>query len=76
MNPGGVVGIGGRSALECMLEARSVAVVGASEREGSVGNQTLWELEKGGFTGAVYPVNPKYEQIRGFRCFPSIAAVP
>ena len=43
---------GERTALERMLEARSVAVVGASAREGSVGNQSVVELVEGGFEGA------------------------
>ncbi|HEY7756490.1 MAG TPA: acetate--CoA ligase family protein [Actinomycetota bacterium] len=68
---------GSRSALERMLEARSVAVIGASEREGSVGHETMVELlDKGRFEGAVYPVNPRYEELFGHRCFTSIADVP
>ena len=67
---------GGRSALERMLEARSVAVIGASGREGSVGHETLVELDKGGFGGPVYPVNPRYEELLGRRCYPSIGEVP
>lgn len=59
-----------------MLEARSVAVIGASAREGTAGHQTLLELRKGGFDGAVHPVNPKYEELDGRRCYPSIADVP
>jgi acyl-CoA synthetase (NDP forming) len=66
-----------RSPLERMLEARSVAVVGASGTEGSAGHQTLVELvTKGRFDGAVYPVNPRYEELFGHRCYPSIADVP
>jgi acyl-CoA synthetase (NDP forming) len=68
---------GSRSALERMLEARSVAVIGASEREGSVGHETMVELlDKGRFEGAVHPVNPRYEELFGHRCFTSIADVP
>lgn len=59
-----------------MLEARSVAVVGASEKVGSLGQQMMVELARGGYEGAVYPVNPGYEAIGGHRCFPSIADVP
>jgi acyl-CoA synthetase (NDP forming) len=59
-----------------MLEARSVAVIGASAREGTPGHQTLLELRKGGFDGTVYPVNPKYEELLGYRCYPSIGEVP
>jgi acetate---CoA ligase (ADP-forming) len=67
----------GRTALERMLEARSVAVIGASGREGSVGHETLRELvDLGAFDGDVYPVNPRYEELFGRRCHPSIAEVP
>jgi acetate---CoA ligase (ADP-forming) len=59
-----------------MLEARSVAVVGASARPNSFGEQLMLQLVKGGFDGAVYPVNPKYEEIAGLRSYPSIADVP
>jgi len=59
-----------------MLEARSVAVIGASAREGTPGHQTLVELRKGGFDGTVFPVNPKYDELDGLRCFASITAVP
>ena len=65
----------GRTALQAMLEARSVAVVGASVREGSVGNQSLVELLEGGFEGDVYPVNPKYDEILGLRCYPAVADI-
>jgi acyl-CoA synthetase (NDP forming) len=64
-----------RTALERMLEARSVAVVGASVREGSVGNQSVVELVEGGFEGAIYPVNPKYDEVLGHRAFESVAAI-
>jgi acetate---CoA ligase (ADP-forming) len=58
-----------------MLEARSVAVVGASVREGSVGNQSMVELLEGGFDGVVHPVNPKYEEVLGLRCYPTISEI-
>ncbi|MGH2637407.1 MAG: CoA-binding protein, partial [Actinomycetota bacterium] len=65
----------GRPALERMLEARSVAVVGASVREGSVGHQSLVELVEGGFEGRVHPVNPKYDEVLGLPCLASIADI-
>src|SRR2546430_1338852 len=58
-----------------MLEARSVAIVGASVREGSVGNQSLVELLEGGFEGDIYPVNPKYDEILGLRCYPAVGDI-
>jgi acyl-CoA synthetase (NDP forming) len=59
-----------------MLEARSVAVVGASVKEGSLGRQMMIELRRGGFDGEVLPVNPGYEEIDGYRCYPSAAELP
>ncbi len=59
-----------------MLEARSVAVVGASVKTGSLGRQMMAELRRGGFDGAVYPVNPGYDEVDGYRCYPSLLDVP
>lgn len=64
------------NALQHMLRARSVAVVGASVKPGSLGRQMMLELERGGFPGSVYPVNPGYREVMGHACFPSIADVP
>jgi acyl-CoA synthetase (NDP forming) len=69
-------GSGAPTALERMLEARSVAVVGASVKVGSLGNQMVVELLRGGFDGAIYPVNPGYDEVLGLRCYPSVAEVP
>jgi acyl-CoA synthetase (NDP forming) len=59
-----------------MLEARSVAVVGASVKEGSLGRQMMLELERGGYEGAIFPVNPGYDEVLGHRCFASLGEVP
>ncbi len=59
-----------------MLEPRSVAVVGASIKPGSLGASMMSELRRGGFAGDVYPVNPGYDEVDGYRCFPSLAEVP
>ena len=53
-----------------MLEARSVAVVGACVKEGSLGQQMMAELRRGGFEGAVYPVNPGYDEVVGLPVLP------
>jgi acyl-CoA synthetase (NDP forming) len=58
--------------LDHMLRARSVAVVGASARPGSVGEQTLRQLRAGGFDGTVYPINPGYDSLLGEPCYPGI----
>ena len=59
-----------------MLEARSVAVIGASTRPGSPGRQMVHQLTAGGFAGDIYPVNPRYEEVLGLRCYPSVGEVP
>jgi acetate---CoA ligase (ADP-forming) len=64
-----------RGALERMLEARSVAIVGASVKPGSVGNQSVVELVQGGFDGRIFPVNPKYDEVLGLRAYPSLAEI-
>jgi acetate---CoA ligase (ADP-forming) len=58
--------------LDPMLKARSVAVVGASERPGSVGDQTIRQLMSGGFDGKVHVVNPRYETVHGLDAFSSL----
>ena len=59
-----------------MLEARSVAVVGASARPGSFGEQLMVQLVRGGFDGDVHPVNPGYAEVLGYPCVPGIGDVP
>jgi len=63
-------------ALQAMLEARSVAVVGASAQPGSFGAELLRQLRVGGFDGPIYPVNPRYAEIDGLACAASIREVP
>ncbi len=59
------------SRLKPLLQPDSIAVLGASERPGSVGRRTVENLLQGGFEGRLYAVNPGYETVRGVRCFPS-----
>ncbi|MFZ0626267.1 MAG: acetate--CoA ligase family protein [Acidimicrobiia bacterium] len=61
--------------LDPMLRATSVAVVGASERPGSVGDQTLRQLLSGGFDGKVFPINPRYQTIHGLVSPPTLASL-
>jgi acyl-CoA synthetase (NDP forming) len=58
------------------FEARSVAVVGASNTPGKAGWVILNNLERLGYEGAVYPVNPRQHRVLGRPCFPSLAAIP
>lgn len=61
--------------LAPLLRPRSVAIVGASPKEGSTGMQVIRNLEQLGFSGRLFPINPKYDEIAGYRCYPSLTAV-
>jgi acetyltransferase len=62
--------------LSRILSPRSVALIGASAKVGSVGHTVLKNLQQCGFSGPLYPINPKYDSLLGLRAYPSIAAVP
>jgi acyl-CoA synthetase (NDP forming) len=62
--------------LDPLLRPRSIAVLGATERPGTVGRHTVENLLKGGFEGALYAVNPRYAAVCGVPCFASLAALP
>lgn len=63
----------GPGALEAIFTPRSVAVIGATERPGSVGRAVLQNLAS--YAGAVFPVNPNRPTVLGHRCYPSVAAI-
>jgi len=65
-----------RRTLDGIFRPRSVAVVGASRREGSIGRQVVANLIAGGFTGPVYPVNPSAEVVLSVPAFASVKAIP
>ena len=62
--------------LEDLFHPDAIAVVGASENFGSIGGKPLRNLIHHGYEGEIYPVNPKYEEIAGYRCYPSLLDVP
>jgi acetyltransferase len=62
--------------LRQLFAPESVALVGATERPGSVGATVLRNLRESGFKGQVYPVNPKYDSIGGMRAWPDVASLP
>ena len=62
--------------LDSLFQPKSVAVIGASGRAYSVGG-TLWRnVRTGGFGGAIYPVNPKYKELDGRRCYAQVDQLP
>ena len=66
----------GRLPLECFFAPKSVAVIGATDRDGSVGRTVLANLRNGKFQGRVYAVNPHRAEVLGLSCYANIGAVP
>ncbi|WP_243322076.1 GNAT family N-acetyltransferase [Geothrix sp. SG200] len=64
------------NSLVPLLRPGSVAVVGASRDPGSVGSTIFRNILRGGFQGAVYPVNPRAKAIEGVQAYPSLASLP
>ena len=56
--------------LQPLLKPSSIAVIGASQKTGSVGNEVFKNLKRGGFEGELVGVNPGYTNIEGQDCYP------
>ena len=65
-----------RDPLDAIFKPTTVAVIGATEKEGSVGRTILWNLLRSPFGGTVFPVNPKRPSVLGIKAYPDIASVP
>ena len=65
----------GQYKLNRIFKPRQVAVVGGSEKAGTIGNALMRNLLDGGFPGNLLPVNPKYQSIHGHECFKSVSAL-
>lgn len=59
-----------------LFNPRAIAVVGASNDPQRIGGQPVKILQETGYRGAVYPVNPKYTEAHGLRCYPDLASLP
>ena len=62
--------------LTSLLNPRSIAIVGATPDPRRVGGRPLSFLRRFGFPGTIYPVNPKYPEIDGIRCYESVTELP
>ena len=62
--------------MDSLFEPGSVAIFGASLRPDRMGSQVMNNMAESGFAGAIWPVNPKYEQLRGVPCYPRLSALP
>jgi acetyltransferase len=61
--------------LKSLFEPSSIAIVGASARQGAVGQAVFRNLLLNGFTGTLYPVNHRHHSIMGVKTYPSVAAI-
>ncbi|WP_086666055.1 acetate--CoA ligase family protein [Lentzea kentuckyensis] len=64
------------ASMNRIMKPAAVAVIGASNEEGKIGNSVMKNLVNGGFRGDIYPINPKADEILDRKAFASIADVP
>jgi len=62
--------------ISYFFKPKSIAVVGASASQGKVGNTVLNNIIKSGYTGNIYPINPREENILGYKAYKSVLDVP
>lgn len=62
--------------LNAFFKPQSVAVIGATEKLGSVGRAVFWNLLSTPFGGTVYPVNPKRPSLLGVKAYPKVSELP
>src|SRR3990167_2163684 len=74
--PTNVLRVRERHPLDGLFEPKTIAVIGATEKSGSVGRTLLWNLISSPFGGAVFPVNPKRANVLGIKAYSDIASVP
>ncbi len=60
--------------LRPLLAPKSIAVVGVSQGR-SLGGRVIDNLGRLGYSGKIYPINPKYEEVKGMKCYPNVAAI-
>jgi acetyltransferase len=65
-----------RQQLDAIFRPETVAVIGATDRPGSVGRTIMWNLVSSPFGGTVFPVNSRRPNVLGIKAYPSVSAVP
>ncbi len=63
----------GQYNLNRIMKPQQIAVIGASEKTGTIGNALMMNLKEGGFPGTVLPVNPNYQTIHGYQTYSSVS---
>ena len=62
--------------MEAIFNPKSIAIIGASARVGSIGNQVVQNLIDSKYEGKIYPINPKSAEICGIKAYKSVAEIP
>jgi acetyl coenzyme A synthetase (ADP forming)-like protein len=63
-------------AMNRIMRPDAVAVIGASSEDGKIGNSVMKNLVNGGYKGKIYPINPKADEILGYKAYPSVKDIP
>lgn len=61
-----------RTPLDLLFSPKSLALIGATPKKGSLGHALMENIIKGGYEGIFFPVNPKYTDVLGFTCYPNV----
>ncbi len=64
------------TSMNRIMRPNAVAVVGASSEDGKIGNSVMKNLINGGYKGEIYPINPKADEILGYKAYKSVKDVP
>ena len=64
------------NSLSAMIQPKSIAIVGASPDVNKLNGRALYFLKRDGYAGNLYPVNPKYADIDGVKCYPDVDSLP
>ncbi|HTN26714.1 MAG TPA: acetate--CoA ligase family protein [Burkholderiales bacterium] len=62
--------------LSSLIDPKSVAIIGASENPNKIGGRPIFYMQKHGYKGKIFPINPNRSEIQGLRGYPSLAALP
>jgi acetate---CoA ligase (ADP-forming) len=64
------------TSLDAIFRPRSIAVIGATPKPGTIGRQILHNLSNYEFTGGLFPVNPGHQVVHSFKCYPDVRDIP
>jgi acetyltransferase len=65
-----------QGSLDCIFRPKSIAIIGASRKKGTIGYEILHNIVSGDYNGKVFPVNPKADVIHSIKCYPTVTDVP